>query len=64
MRTLPDGWLAILGCPKCSKEIWASEEDPDAAMGDMWNHLYWEHSGLSKDVTGQLLAQIREVAKR
>lgn len=53
-------WLAILVCPECRHEEWASEEDPDAAVSEMWKHLYWKHSGTSKEATGQLMARVKD----
>lgn len=33
------GGTTILTCPACSAEFEASDVDPDATLGDLWDHL-------------------------
>lgn len=49
---------ATLGCPRCSHTEYASEEDPDAGLGQMHNHILWEHADRDPDVTLALIAQV------
>lgn len=34
----------IIECPSCDRIEFCSEEDPDAGLGQMYNHLYWDHA--------------------
>lgn len=31
-------------CPSCGRLEFCSEEDPDAGLSEMYNHLYWDHA--------------------
>lgn len=58
----PEVWMEILVCPqapRCPTEIWVSHEDPDSAVSEMWNHLYWAHADGRRDLTQQLLAKVK-----
>lgn len=46
-----------LECFECGHREWCSEEDPDAGMSQMWNHIYWDHAlknGRSTDESKRL----------
>lgn len=49
---------ATLGCPRCSHTVYASEEDPDAGLGQMHNHILWEHADRNADDTIALLSEV------
>lgn len=53
---------ATLGCPRCSHTEYASEEDPDAGLGQMHNHILWEHADRNADVALKLLAEVAVTA--
>lgn len=56
---------ARMQCPNCPYTVVCSEEDPDAGMGNLWNHLYWDHALGSvanpRAFTGTLLAKAKVV---
>lgn len=42
-------------CPECPHTEEASVEDPDAAMSQMWRHVYWQHAITQKSKPAQQL---------
>jgi hypothetical protein len=50
-----------LGCPSCVFYVEVSEVDPDASMGELYNHVFWEHAPHDRDKTHRLLAKAREL---
>lgn len=50
-----------LGCPTCPYEVEVSEEDPDASLSELHNHIFWKHAPHDREKTGRLLANAREV---
>lgn len=62
-QLVPGPWL--LKCPECSETMWASVEDPDAAQGEMFNHISAHHAvgeGYDRRTSAHaLLARVRVV---
>jgi hypothetical protein len=56
---VPGPWL--MKCPSCTETMWASEEDPDAAQGDMFNHIFWDHADRNRESAHALLAKVRVI---
>lgn len=56
----PTGDTDLL-CPKCPHRVWVSPEDADASLGEMHNHLLWEHCDVNKEAALALLAKVKEV---
>lgn len=49
---------ATLGCPRCPHTEYASEEDPDAGLSAMHNHIFSYHADRDPEATIALLAKV------
>lgn len=56
----------IIECPSCDRIEFCSEEDPDAGLSQMHNHLYWDHAlrngrtvAEAKKLAGEMLAKVK-----
>lgn len=52
-----------LGCPSCHYYAEVSEEDPDATLSEMREHLFSKHAGYRHEVAMGLLARVRELTE-
>jgi hypothetical protein len=58
--------MTALQCPLCDHFEWVSEEDPDATLSDMLNHLRGYYAGqhrLSMAEAMRELANVNEVER-
>lgn len=52
----------ILHCakaPACLHTEYASDEDPDAGLSEMYNHIFWNHAKRDRELTHTLLAKVK-----
>jgi hypothetical protein len=52
-----------LGCPSCRFYVEVSQEDPDASLSELGNHIFSKHAGCDRDETNRLLAQAVELSE-
>lgn len=50
-----------LGCPKCTYWVEVSEEDADASLSELSDHIFSKHAGYRRDVSMRILAGAREL---
>lgn len=50
-----------LMCPQCPHSVEVSEDDPDATLSEMYDHIFSRHANYQRARTDQLLARVREV---
>jgi hypothetical protein len=53
---------SILPCPVCPVEIQVSEEDPDASLSDLWDHLLG-HPAMSAPYREQMFVLAQKNAR-
>lgn len=54
---IPDD--AVLRCPCCDVWEYASEEDPDAGLDQMYRHILRDHAEYDPTAAKRLLADVR-----
>lgn len=52
-----------LGCPRCSFYAEVSEEDPDATLSYVLDHLFSNHAGYDRRRAMAMLAQVTELTE-
>ena len=52
-----------LGCPSCPYYVEVSEEDPDASLSELHNHLFDKHAGYERKAALALLAEAVELTE-
>lgn len=52
-----------LGCPSCRYFVEVSEEDADASLSELGNHIFGKHAGYDRGETNRLLAKARELTE-
>lgn len=52
-----------LGCPSCRYFVEVSEEDADASLSELGNHIFGGHAGHDRAETNRLLALARELTE-
>jgi hypothetical protein len=52
-----------LGCPSCRYFVEVSEEDADASLSELGNHIFGKHVGYDRAETNQLLAKAYELTE-
>lgn len=52
-----------LGCPSCRYYVEVSEEDPDASLSELGNHIFARHAGCDRGEANRLLAQAVELSE-
>jgi hypothetical protein len=52
-----------IGCPSCHAWLVVSDEDPDASVSDLHDHIYWTHAPSDPVKTNQLLAKAVELTE-
>lgn len=50
-----------LGCPTCTFHVEVSEEDPDASLSYLYDHIFSQHAGYDRQKANQLLAKARDL---
>lgn len=58
-----DKMIYGLGCPSCPYYVEVSEEDPDASLSELGNHIFGKHAGYDRAETNRLLAQAVELSE-
>ena len=52
-----------LGCPSCPHYVEVSEEDADASLSELYDHIFSKHAGYDRAKVGPLLAQARKLTE-